>query len=176
MFKVKCKKGRLDLLTSTEQALYNKVMFTPEHSVPRGNLLLEISCSKYFIVPAMPRSKIYYQPAENISTAPPPQNSQVKLAGFCRHNSQCWIHNTFGSLLWDHLPIPPWTLQTSQTLQTSGSEHLKAEIKAFPRVSGCIRHCQQALTRLQEWGRDFGEQCLLWHICPEGTKRIEPTI
>lgn len=39
------KKGRLDLLTSTEQALYYKVMFTLEHSMPGGNLLLEILCS-----------------------------------------------------------------------------------------------------------------------------------
>lgn len=52
------KKGRLDLLTSTEQALYKKVMFTPEHSVPGRNLLLEILCSN-ILVPAMPTMNIY---------------------------------------------------------------------------------------------------------------------
>lgn len=60
--------------------------------------------------------------------------------------------------------------------QTSGSEHSKAEIKTFPRASTYGRHCQQALTRLQERGREFGEQCLLWHICPQGTKRTEPAM
>lgn len=45
----------------------------------------------------MPTIKIYSQAAENITaTHPPHDSSQLKLAGFSKHNSQCWIHNTFG--------------------------------------------------------------------------------
>lgn len=48
----------------------------------------------------MPIIKIYSQPAESITaTHAPHDSSQLKLAGFSRHKSQCWIHNTFGSLL-----------------------------------------------------------------------------
>lgn len=106
------KKGRLDLLTSTEQALYYKVMFIPEHSVPGGNLLLEILCSNVLQSQQCPQSK--FTPSQQKASQLPFHLMTGEACWFLQAQlKECWICNTFGSLLWDHLSILPATLQTS---------------------------------------------------------------
>lgn len=63
--------------------------------------------------------------------------------------------------------------QILQTHWTSGPEHLKAETKPFPRASTYIRHCQRALTRLRERGREFGERSVCSDTSAHGARREE---
>lgn len=158
---VQSKMQKKDILICSQaqsKHFYNKVMFIPEHSVPGGNLLLEILCSNILYSQQCSQSK--FPPSQQRASQLPihlmtaPSWSLLVSPGIT-HSVGFTISSGLCSeitFLSHHQPS-----KLTKLHQTSGSEHLKAENKTFPRVSRYIRHCQQALTRLQEWGRDFGE-------------------
>lgn len=114
--KMQKKKGRLDLLTEQSRHFYNKVMFIPEHSVPGGNLLLEILFSNILYSQQCPQSK--FTPRQQRTSQLPIHLMTVPswnllVSPSITHSVGFTI--PLGSLLWGHLSIPSPTLQTHQT-------------------------------------------------------------